>query len=123
MNILLLEDEPDAAQTLLRLFRAAGHDLTLCDNGKQGLFLLTTQEFDGVLVDLVLPQLSGWEVIDAVKAELAHKRVPLIVVSGYAWVVPKETFAGVPVVTKPYDFNHLLRLCEKTFQRPPRKRS
>ncbi len=101
-----------------RLFRHHGHHTTHCNDGRHGLFLLTTGDWDGAVVDLVLPHLSGWDVVDALKTELVHKHVPVVVVSGYAWVCPVD-WEDVPVMTKPYQFDELLKVCEERFT--PRK--
>ncbi len=117
MRVLILEDEPDGRETLVRLFRAYGHNPLGCDNGWHGLFLLATQDWDGMVTDLVLPALSGWDVIREMDEHLPHRKVPVIVVSGYAWVCPPHMDHDIPVVVKPYDPVELIRMCEQNFKK------
>ncbi len=113
MRILILEDEPDSAKLLGDLFAIAGHETAIARDGNAGLVLLSSQDFDGVLLDLVLPRTNGWEFLDAM--DLGTHVVPVIVVSGYADVEPPSPYHHVPVVRKPYAFPELLALCEKNF--------
>ena len=77
-NILLIEDDPLLAGSLRQQLSHQGHQVTLEQDGQQGLSLALTQPFDLVLMDILLPGCSGLEV-------LAHLRrqhnVPVVLMS------------------------------------------
>lgn len=60
-SILLIEDHRDLAQTVIQALESEGYVLDYADNGIHGLELATTQVFDAIILDLMLPGLDGLE--------------------------------------------------------------
>ena len=83
-RILIIEDEPDLADLLDYNLRADGHTPTLARTGAQGLSLARSQRFELVLLDLMLPDISGSEVARLLRAHPDTRRVPLIMVTAKA---------------------------------------
>jgi signal transduction histidine kinase/DNA-binding response OmpR family regulator len=80
-SVLVIEDDP-AAQQLLRVhLEGAGYGVVATASGRQALSWLTKIRPDAVLLDIMLPDLDGWEILQRLKAEPATRSVPVMVVS------------------------------------------
>jgi two-component system OmpR family response regulator len=79
MRILLIEDDPDTAAWLRQGLKEAGHAVDHAADGKQGLFLATTEPYDALILDRMLPALDGLTVLRTLRG--AGNRVPTIVLT------------------------------------------
>lgn len=77
-SILIVEDDLGVAQGLIRGLQREGFETSLASAGDEGLERILSESFDLVLLDLMLPERSGFEVLDAVRTRVS---VPIIVVS------------------------------------------
>jgi len=77
LRILVADDDRDAVLTLMTLLRDDGHDVRGVYKGRQALDAFASFEPDVLLLDIALPELSGWEVAREIKAR--HRKHPLIV--------------------------------------------
>lgn len=68
MRVLVVEDEPRLAKTLQMGLGAEGFVVVTADNGTDGLWLATEQPFDVMVLDIMLPGLSGYEVLRRMRA-------------------------------------------------------
>ena len=68
MRVLVVEDEPRLAKTLQMGLAAEGFVVATADNGTDGLWLATEQRFDVMVLDIMLPGLSGYEVLRRMRA-------------------------------------------------------
>jgi two-component system, OmpR family, phosphate regulon response regulator PhoB len=80
-RILVVEDEADLRQVLSYNLRDAGHEVVLAAEGRQGLALAAEQPPDLVLLDLMLPDVSGLEVCRALKSNDRTRNIPVIMVT------------------------------------------
>ena len=86
-TILCIDDVPQALFLRKSLLETNGYEvLTACD-GPDGIGLARSHSVDAVLLDYDLPGMMGDEVAVVLKRE--HPRVPIIVLTGYAWGVPE----------------------------------
>ncbi|MDX9998563.1 MAG: response regulator [Phenylobacterium sp.] len=69
LRILIVDDEATNRQVLDQAVRAFGHTTTLARDGPEALALLAAGRFDAVLLDLHMPQLSGLDVLERMRAE------------------------------------------------------
>lgn len=67
MRILVVEDEPKVAEAVRKGLVAEGYAVTVAATGEDGFFLATTQAFDMILLDLMLPGRSGFEILEALR--------------------------------------------------------
>lgn len=79
MKILLIEDEYKIAEFVLKGLTAAGHQVTHAADGEQGLALILEGAHDVAILDLMLPKLSGFDVLQQAKA--AATGIPIIILS------------------------------------------
>lgn len=67
MRILLVEDDPHTAGFIAKGLKEDGHSVDQADNGKDGLFLATTETYDAIVLDRMLPQLDGMTVLKTLR--------------------------------------------------------
>jgi len=63
-KILYVEDNTDTAEAVQIMLNGAGFDVTLAYNGKEGLKKAESEKFDLILLDIMLPDMSGWDIFD-----------------------------------------------------------
>jgi threonine synthase len=81
-QVTIIEDEPDAARLLRRILQARGkYQISEAYDGRTGLELIRRQRPDLILLDLMMPELDGFTLLEIVKAEEDLRDVPVIVVT------------------------------------------
>ncbi|MGB4782602.1 response regulator, partial [Candidatus Methylomirabilis sp.] len=103
LKLLVIDDDPLLTQTLGELLRILGHEAAIATSGEEGLTRLAAERFDMVLTDLGMPEMSGWEVAQAVKAR--WPQLPVILVTGWGDTVEHDRLEGTGVdvvLAKPY---------------------
>lgn len=109
-QILLVDDEESIADVLARSLRAHGHDVRTARTGKDALLALTEEIPDVMLLDISLPDITGWEVLRRL-SEKDRERVPIIVFSASPLAPSRvEQFKPAGVLTKPFPIEALSRL-------------
>ncbi|WP_221792308.1 response regulator [Aquisediminimonas sediminicola] len=78
---LIVDDEPSAVQLLMRLVKQAGYDAMVAGDGESGLMSARTHQPDLILLDIGLPKMDGWQVLDAMEGENRLQSIPTVVVS------------------------------------------
>jgi len=84
-RILLIDDEETVRTTLANLLRAVGHEVTEADSGAEGLARLAESLVDLVITDLGMPEMTGWDVAQKIKA--VHSSLPVILLTGWGQYV------------------------------------
>ena len=69
MKILIVEDEPKVGHALSEGLRASGYEVTLAQRGEDGFFLASSQSFDLIVLDVMLPGRSGIEVLKTLRKQ------------------------------------------------------
>jgi class 3 adenylate cyclase/CheY-like chemotaxis protein len=80
-SILVVDDNASNRDVLERRLTRRGHRVATAKDGASGLDLATTQQFDLILLDLILPEMSGFEVLRRLKATEQTSDIPVIVIS------------------------------------------
>ena len=80
-RILVVDDNASTLDLLSRRLRRDGHEVTSCDNGEGALELLAGSTYDLVLLDLLMPGLSGVDVLSRIKSSAETALLPVIIVS------------------------------------------
>ena len=113
-DVLVVDDEPDILLMLRVALEASGHDAVLAPDGEAGLSRLQEGPVDCVLLDVMMPVMDGWGVLDAV-AKLADPP-PVVVISARSEdrdVRRALTSGAVDYVTKPFSLPKLVELVEQ----------
>ena len=110
-TVLLVEDEPAQRELLAYNLEAEGFDVITADNGEDGLILVDENDPDLIVLDWMMPQLSGIEVCRRLKSNPRTRQIPVIMLSARAEEVDRvrglETGADDYVV-KPYSVIELM---------------
>jgi two-component system OmpR family response regulator len=108
MRILLIEDDQSVADFIVRGFREAGHTIDHSDNGKDGLFLATTESYDAMIVDRMLPGVDGLAITRTLRA--SDNNTPVLILSALGQVddrVKGLQAGGDDYLVKPFAFSEL----------------
>lgn len=110
MRILIVDDEIRVAAVLAESVRGQGHEAIVASSGEEGLALLEQQHPHGVFLDLVMPGMSGLEVLRRIRA--SHPKVPVVVLTGHASsaeIEEAKRLGATDCITKPFVLNQLTR--------------
>jgi CheY-like chemotaxis protein len=102
MKILIADDEPLIRRSLQKVFEREGFEVLLAEDGLQALELWRSQALDGVILDVLMPGLTGPEVI----AEMGPVSTPIILISAYTgdYNLEKAKSLGADLfIEKPFD--------------------
>ncbi|MBZ4329415.1 sigma-54 dependent transcriptional regulator [Corallococcus interemptor] len=103
-KVLVIDDETNLRKVLAALLRRDGFDVTVAENGEQGLAEFHKNGADIVVTDLVMPKLGGMEVLAAVRT--ANPDVPVIIITAHGTVdsaVEAIKAGAFDYITKPFD--------------------
>ncbi|WP_426339470.1 hybrid sensor histidine kinase/response regulator [Pseudoduganella sp. S-14] len=111
LEILIVEDSPTQAERLRRLIRSSGYHARVAANGKLALADIREHKPHLVLSDIVMPEMNGYELCRAVKADPALRDIPVILVTSLT--DPKDIIRGIECgadnfIRKPYAEDYLL---------------
>lgn len=109
MRLLLIEDETKVAEFVARGLRAERYAVDVCHDGQQGWEMASVYEYDLIILDLLLPGLSGTEVLKRVRQR--NPQVPVLILTaqdGTAHKVEHFEAGADDYLTKPFAFAELL---------------
>src|SRR5258708_4579171 len=108
MRILIVEDEPRLLRNLAKALREAGYAVDTAETGDDGLFKAETYDYDAIVLDVMLPALDGWQVLERLRKQ---KRTPVLMLTArdatHDRVRGLDTGADDYLV-KPFDLSELL---------------
>jgi two-component system phosphate regulon response regulator PhoB len=110
-RILVVEDEKDLQDLLEFNLRQAGYQVLVAADGRRGLQLATEQRPDLVLLDLMLPGMSGTDVCRALKSSAATRAIPVVMVTAKGEEIDRVVgfeLGADDYVVKPYSNRELL---------------
>ncbi|XXF81154.1 sigma-54 dependent transcriptional regulator [Myxococcaceae bacterium GXIMD 01537] len=103
-KLLVIDDEPNLRKVLAAMLRREGYDVTVAENGEQGLAEFHKNGADIVVTDLVMPRQGGMEVLGGVKS--ANPDVPVIIITAHGTVdsaVEAIKLGAFDYITKPFE--------------------
>jgi two-component system OmpR family response regulator len=119
MRILVVEDDKDVAGFVLKGLREAGHTVEHADNGRDGLFLAASENFDAIILDRMLPGgIDGLRLLETLRAQ--DNTTPVVFLSALGQVddrVKGLKAGGDDYLTKPFAFAELLARVEALTRR------
>lgn len=113
MRILVIEDDKDVAAYIRGGLEENGHTVDTSANGKDGLFLATTEKYDVLVVDRMLPELDGLTIVKTLRG--ADNTVPVLILSALGEVddrVKGLRAGGDDYLVKPFAFSELMARLE-----------
>src|SRR5262249_22995785 len=122
-RILVIDDEAVIRVLVGEILDSAGHDVTSAESAERALALLDESDFDLVVSDVVMPGLSGIELLETVRARRASLPVVLVTGAGtYDTLSRALTHGAAGLVTKPFAHADLETAVEDALERAARSR-
>lgn len=108
MKLLAVEDDPSLLRNLARVFREEGYAVDTAEDGETGLYLAQNGLYDAIVLDVMLPKLSGWEVLTRLRRS---SKTPVLMLT--ARDAAEDRVRGLDggaddYLAKPYDLAELL---------------
>lgn len=120
-QIVCVEDEPEMIDLIRLILGRKGFEVIGAKGGKSGLDTVRKQKPDLVLLDLMMPDMDGWEVYQQLKADEATRDIPVIVVTAKAQSIDKVLGLHIAKVddyiSKPFSPQELLDSVEQVLNR------
>lgn len=116
-RIVCVEDEPVMIDLLRLILDPEGYEVIGANGGQEGLKMIQQEKPDLVLLDLMMPDMDGWDVFQHLKAEDETKDIPVIVITAKAQSIDKVLGLHIAKVDdyiiKPFNRQELLASIEK----------
>jgi PAS domain S-box-containing protein len=114
--VLVVDDNPEAAEILVHHLDTGGFRTALARNGLEALKMARDLNPAAITLDILLPEIDGWEVLNRLKADETTRNIPVVVVSVVDNAALGSALGAFDYFVKPVDGNALLsRLGEYTF--------
>lgn len=115
LRILVVDDERDTLDLIDLTLKTAGYDIHLANSGEESLQMIRNGDFDLVLLDIMMPDMSGFEVLKTLKAEMDN-HPPVIFLTAKS--MPEDREAGLALgandfLSKPVTRGSLLDTIKK----------
>lgn len=118
MRALLIEDDDDVASYVSKGLKEQGYTVDIASDGKEGLGLASTESYDVMIVDRMLPKLDGLSILKSIRA--AENHTPVIILSALGEVddrIKGLKSGGDDYIVKPFSFSELLARMEALIRR------
>lgn len=108
-RILVVEDDPDIAQVVQATLEESGHEVHVATDGRKALAELAAWPPDVVILDLLLPELSGHALLRYLRDLPEYRQMPVLIMSAALPTLHKVDAASA-LLPKPFDLNELVGL-------------
>lgn len=108
MRVLVVEDEPDLQRVVAASLREDGYAVDTAADGEEGLFKAQAWEYDAVVLDVMLPKVDGWLVLEGIRAS---KRTPVLMLTARDTVTDRVRGLNIGAddyLVKPFALTELL---------------
>jgi CheY-like chemotaxis protein len=117
-KVMIIEDDPDMIELLSLILNRGGYEPIAALGGRQGLHLLEESPVDLILLDLMMDDLSGWTVLEVIKADEHLRSIPVLIISARHYLEdPHQTKAHAGefegYLVKPFVVRDLLTQIEE----------
>jgi len=112
-KILVIGDEPEMAELLKERLELKGYEIAASYCGKEGLRKVTGERPDAVLLDVIMPDMDGFEVLRAIRKNPGTRYLPVIMLTAKAdtgSIFKAQDLNVTDYIIKPFDLNELEKL-------------
>jgi DNA-binding response OmpR family regulator len=105
-RVLVIDDESTVGTVLRYAFQAEGHQIVVADSGREGIELARSEAPDAIVLDLMMPVVTGHDVLVLLRGDDATKDVPILVLTAVTMSREREeclSEGADMVMTKPFD--------------------
>jgi CheY-like chemotaxis protein len=110
-KVLVVDDNPDSVAIMRGILEGRGYDVAAAHSGTEALQFLEKETVDLVLLDIMMPEMSGMEVLQRIKDDTATGRLPVILVTAKTQdedVLSGYQYGADYYITKPFTAKQLL---------------
>lgn len=123
-KILIAEDSKTQAIKLKLLLETNGFNSSVVENGREALQILSEQEFDLIISDIVMPEMNGFDLCIGIKSDDKYKSIPIILLTSLDNI--EDVMRGLAVgadnyISKPYDDSYLISKIKEVLTNEPQK--
>jgi CheY-like chemotaxis protein len=120
-TVLIIEDEEDAAELFAEMMRVSGFRVLKTSSSTPAITLITTEKPDIVILDIMMPEISGLDILRQMRRDPLLANVPVVVVSAKS--LPADIKIGMEAgastyLTKPVGFLDLKEAVERALGNP-----
>ena len=114
-TIMIVDDEPPIVQVVGDLLKSKGYKVIGVMSGKEAMEKLKESQPDLILLDIMMPGMDGWDVVEKIKANKNLEKIPIIFLTAKVDAVSRGmgSLASADYITKPFDNNDLIRRIKK----------
>lgn len=99
-TILIIEDDKFLAKMLGRMLESHKYEITLASNGKEGLIKASGEDVNLILLDIMLPDIDGFDLLETIRSTTKTKKIPVIILSNLGQ--PEDQQQGRALGVKDY---------------------
>jgi len=112
LNVLIIDDNEQITKMISTFLDMSNHDCTIVNDGKEGLELIKTKQYDSIVLDLAMPEFDGFKILDTLQVEDPSQISKIIILTASSIsleTVKKFKELGVSsCLQKPVDIDQLL---------------
>lgn len=119
-KIVYIEDDIEMTYLIKMILERRGYEIISTNNGLDGFDLVTKENPDLILLDLMMPEIDGWDVYHQLKSNNQTEKIPVVVISAKAQPIDKVLGLQVAKVTnyisKPFKPQELIEVIENILE-------
>jgi len=119
-KIMVVDDNPDILLSIKNgLEDSAEYKVIGAESGKKCLEILETEMPDLILLDIMMPEMSGWETYDRIKENEAWRKIPLVFLTARTDKIARDAgdFLGEDYIEKPFEIGNVMERIDKILGR------
>ncbi len=112
-KVLVIDDDPGITLLLKRIIAKKGHQSCTASNGWAGFNLAQAEVPDLILTDIRMPDMGGIELAELLKADPLLSHIPIVILSGTAYLLNLEATAADDILPKPFDLASVYTMLDR----------
>jgi DNA-binding response OmpR family regulator len=121
-RVLVIEDDSSISELLRIVLERDGHEVLVADDGSRGLAMATRRSPDAIVLDIMMPFMDGFAVLEAIREDERTVRLPVLMLSAMQQESVEERcyrLGAQAFVRKPFDPGILLGVLQELLEAPP----
>ena len=119
-KILVVDDDPDIVELTKTILELDGFNVITASGGGECLQILENENIDLVLLDIMMPEISGWDIAAKIKENPKWKNIPIVFLTakGDTMSIGMGRMASEDYIVKPFDINNLITRINNILNKP-----